>query len=351
MIFEKISTILTADELLNKAYSRSARAGRGKIREEYTDKRELEETMVLTAGNILTDNLHNSVKDWPSLERMGRFYVELVDILVGIEKLKMSLGSVSWAADKCKEISRKYVGILRKDPDPVKVRRQAFGRMASIIYDIDSDLRFLNDARNILRKLPDVKDEPTIVVAGYPNVGKSSFVATVTGAHPEIAHYPFTTKGIIIGHFSANKTRYQVIDTPGLLDRPLEERNDIEQQAISALRHIADTLLFILDPSETCGYTIEEQIMLLGEVKEFIDMPMLVVANKIDVQKPKDVEFDMSMSTLTGENVEAVKNRLIEMIQEAGVIKHKSAEPGEDVEFQQLPPSRKQKKESEPRAP
>ena len=52
-----------------------------------------------------------------------------------------------------------------------------------------SHLRFLNEARNILRKLPDIRDEYTVVVAGYPNVGKSSFIRLASSAEPEIAEY------------------------------------------------------------------------------------------------------------------------------------------------------------------
>ena len=334
-MFEKVHTVPTADELLDKAYSRAVRAGRGKIKE-VTDKEELEESMLLTAGNIIADNLRNTAGDWPSLDKMIDFYKELTSILVGVDRLKMSLASLDWAASKVKEISRKYVGMMRKSPDPVLVRKQAYGRISSIVYDIDKDLRFLNDARNKLRDLPDVKDEPTIVVAGYPNVGKSSFVTDITGARPEIAQYPFTTKNVTIGHFVYKRKRYQVIDTPGLLDRPLEERNDIERQAISALRHVGNVVLFILDPSETCGYTLGEQYHLLGEVKKFIQMPVLVAANKIDV-KGDEAEADVCMSTLTGERVMDVRDKLVEMI-EAEAPKKKPEEPGVE-----LPPSRKKK--------
>ncbi|CAJ36350.1 NOG1 family protein [Methanocella arvoryzae] len=344
MIFEKISTILTADELVDKAFSRSVRAGRGKIGGEYTDKKEIEESMVLTAGNILGDNLRNAVKDWPNLERIEPFYRDLTDILVGVDELRKRLASVSWASEKTREISRKYVGMIRKSQDPVLLRKQAFARMASIVYDVDKDLRFLNDARNKLRQLPDIKDEPTIVVAGYPNVGKSSFTAAVTGARPEIAQYPFTTKGIIIGHFTRNRIRYQVIDTPGLLDRPLEKRNDIELQAIAALRHVGHVLLFIIDPSETCGFTLEEQMKLLEEVRDTVKMPVLTVANKIDVEHSK-ADADMEMSTLKGEGVLAVRDRLADMLEE--ILKPKPPEEKkreQEEEVHQIPPSRKKRK-------
>jgi nucleolar GTP-binding protein len=338
MMFEKVRTVPTADELLDKAYSRAARAGRGKIKE-VTDREELEESMLLTSSNIITDNLRNIAGDWPSLERMPEFYKELTEILVGIDRLKMSLGSLDWAATKVKEISRKYVGTMRKSQDPVLVRKQAYGRISSIVYDIDKDLRLLNDARNKLRDLPDVKEEPTIVVAGYPNVGKSSFVSDITGARPEIAQYPFTTKSVTIGHFTFKRKRYQVIDTPGLLDRPLDERNDIERQAISALRHVGNVTLFIIDPSETCGYTLKEQYHLLKGVREFVEMPLLVVANKIDLRGgDEEVEADMRMSTLKGEGVIEVRDRLVEII-ESRAPEKKPEEPGVE-----LPPSRKKKK-------
>jgi len=342
MMFEKVRTVPTADELLDKAYSRASRAGRGKIKE-LTNREELEESMLITASNIITDNLRNVAGDWPSLNKMNDFYKELTEILVGVEELKMSLGSLDWAATKVKEISRKYVGTMRRGTDPIIVRKQAYGRISSIVYDIDKNLRFLNNARNVLKDLPDIKDEPTIVVAGYPNVGKSSFVSDITGARPEIAQYPFTTKHITIGHFILKRLRYQVIDTPGLLDRPLEERNDIERQAISALRHIGNVTLFIIDPSETCGYTLKEQFNLLEEVKEFINMPMLVVANKIDIEGEREVVSDMKMSTLNGDGVKEVKARLVEMI---GVLESKAAPvevPPETPAGEPLPPSRKKR--------
>jgi len=313
MIFEKIPTVPTAEELLDKSFRRAARAKHGKRILDRASKLKAEESMVLTAANILSDNLINAVKKFPSFDQMPPFYIELADILVGIEELKMNLASVQWAGNKINEMARKYVGMMRDAEDAKVVRKQAFGRISSIVNSIDGSLRFLNEARNKLRKLPDISDAPTIVVAGYPNVGKSSFVALVSSARPEIASYPFTTKGLAVGHFTRDGIRYQVIDTPGLLDRPLEERNEIELQAISALKHVGKVILYIIDPSETCGYTLEKQMHLLEEIKKEFEVPILVVANKIDISKPVE-GADMSMSTLTGEGVDAVLGRLLEIL-------------------------------------
>jgi len=313
MIFEKIPTVPTSEELLNKSFKRAARAKHGKRILDRASKLKAEESMLLTAAHILSDNLINIVRKFPSFDTMPPFYLELADVIVGVEEMKMNLASIQWAGTKINEMARKYVGMMRNANDAKVVRKAAFGRISSIVDSVDGSLRFMNDARNKLRKLPEIGEGPTIVVAGYPNVGKSSFVALVSTARPEIASYPFTTKGLAVGHFEKKKLRYQIIDTPGLLDRPLEERNEIELQAISALKHVGKVMLFIIDPSETCGYTLEKQMHLLEEIKKEFGIPMIVAANKADISKTTEIS-DMSMSTLTGDGVEAVLERLLEIM-------------------------------------
>src|SRR5665647_84020 len=317
MIFEKIHTVPTSEELINKSFKRAARAMSGKTIEDKESRFKANESMLLTAANIFTDNLANIVRRFPSFDQLPKFYYELTDILVGVENLKMSLASVDWASKKIHVVARSYVGKIRDSDIPEPVRREAFGRIASIIKSINKDLLLLNEARNILRKLPDVQDEPTIVVAGYPNVGKSSFVSKITGASPEIAPYPFTTKGVKIGHFTRNGVRYQVMDTPGLLDRPMSERNIIERQAITAIHFLDAVVMFMIDPSESCGYEIEDQKRLLVEIQENFKLPMLVVANKADRPEFRKMdEVEMNVSMMTGEGVEDVVDRLLEMIEE-----------------------------------
>ncbi|MGP8321612.1 MAG: NOG1 family protein [Methanosarcinaceae archaeon] len=317
MIFEKIHTVPTSDELIDKAFKRAARARAGKRITGRVSSQKAEESMLLTAANVLSDNLANIVRRYPNFDDLPQFYYELTDILVGVDDLRMSLGSIDWASGMIHNISREYIDKMRKSRDAIGIRKEAFGRMASIIKSINKNLLMLNEARNILRKLPSVHDEPTIVVAGYPNVGKSSFVSAITGARPEIASYPFTTKGVSIGHFFRDNDRYQVIDTPGLLDRPMADRNDIELQAITALKYLDAVVLFILDASETCGYEITDQKHMLDEVKEQFELPILVAANKSDLSEFKETDFvDMKMSTATGEGIDLVINKLLDMIDE-----------------------------------
>ena len=298
MIFEDLPRTPTSEELLDKAFSRAARAGRAK------GGTQGQLSMLQTAGNILSDNLGNIATEWPDFDSVDPFYSELAKTLVDVDAVRASLAETTWASQKCRELLEEYRGrIRRSSPDRARQhRKQAFARMADVVEEIADDLERLGAARDELRKLPDIDpEEPTIVVAGYPNVGKTSFVNAVTRARNRTASYPFTTTGILVGHLERDHIRYQLVDTPGLLDRPLADRNEIERQAISAITHVADCVLVMIDPSETCGYPLTDQLALRDALgREFGDTPILTVCNKTDLFEECPGDFAMSVEDGTG---------------------------------------------------
>ncbi|SDN00869.1 nucleolar GTP-binding protein [Halogranum gelatinilyticum] len=312
MIFENLPTTPRSEELIDKAFSRASRAGRAK------SGLEAQESMLITAANILSDNLENVAVAWPDFGTVDPFYYELADAIVDVDEVRKSLSEVMWASRQIPEIRSEYQSKLRNSNLDTgrKHRKQAFARMADIVEEVEDDLLRIGEARDALKNLPDIRpDEPAIVVAGYPNVGKSSFVNAITRASNEIAEYPFTTKGVQIGHFERDRIRYQIIDTPGLLDRPEDERNDIERQAVSAIEHLADTVLFFVDPSGDCGYPLEAQLELRDAVeKRFAerDIPVLTICNKSD--RSRDVDADAYMSVTEGENVDGVLDLAVEAV-------------------------------------
>ncbi|MEF8775574.1 MAG: GTPase [Haloarculaceae archaeon] len=317
--FEDLPTTPTADEVVDKAFSRAARAGGAK------SGWEAQRSMLQTAANVVSDNLENVVRAWPDFDTLDPFYVDLADAVTrdaldpvadesiegpegraGVDALRGHLNEVGWASRKAGEIRREYEGRLAGDPDTArKLRKQAFARIADVVDEVGDDLQALNEARDALRTLPEVRpNEPTIAVAGYPNVGKSSFVNAITRASNEIASYPFTTTGVNVGHADVDHIRYQWIDTPGLLDRPAEERNEIESQAVSAVEHAADAVLALVDASGDCGYPLADQLDLRTEIERRFDVPVLTVCNKAD--RSRAVDADHYMSVTEGEGVEEV---------------------------------------------
>jgi nucleolar GTP-binding protein len=153
-------------------------------------------------------------------------------------------------------------------------------------------------------------------------------VNAVTRADNEIAEYPFTTRGINVGHLERDHVRYQLIDTPGLLDRPETERNDIEEQAVSALGHAADAVLVLVDASETCGYQLDAQLALRDAIAERFAVPVLTVCNKADlstaieadayVSVTADAEVAGKKSADAGKHVESLESVLDRVIEAVG---------------------------------
>jgi nucleolar GTP-binding protein len=296
--FEKMPTVPTADEILDRSFRRAAKKMKEKL-----NKDRANEEFVRAVGAAIHDRLVYIIRGFPEFDKIPPFYRELAEILYGIDKIKQSLGAVGWAAKHTKMVGNQLAVQSRHSAETLVLRKRAVARLASMVHQIDKDLRFLNKVRNVLRQLPHVEDAFTIVIAGYPNVGKSSFIKIVSSATPQIASYPFTTKGIIVGHRDEGRERIQFVDTPGILDRPAEERNAIEKQALSAIMNVAHVVLFILDPSGHCGYPMEMQVRLLEEVKDMVTVPVVVVANKSDLST---VAGYLPMSTETHEGVDQV---------------------------------------------
>jgi len=322
-MFEQLPTVPTSQELLNKAFRRASRASDN-------------ESMVQNAGNILSDNLSNLIRKFPSFENLPPFYREMADIIAGVDRIRISLSRLSWASAQIRQITREFIGQMKRSRglDGTSARKSAFGRFSSVMRSIEKDLLFLNEARNMLRKMPTINPAlPTILIAGYPNVGKSSFIVRITGARPEIASYPFTTRGIFVGHFYRGDQKYQVVDTPGLLDRPMYERNEIERQTVAALSHLQGVVLYILDPSEHCGYPLDSQLSLAEDLKKWIDLPILAVANKADILRFAGDGDMPEMSTETGQGVNDVLEKLISLL--------KSRPLPENAEDENMPKSLK----------
>lgn len=299
-----IPTVLTADEVLDKAFRKASKVDyEGRTRLETV--RETNISKLKSASDVIVSTLGRYVKAFPSIDRQSPFYSELIDMTIGRDKLKKSLGAMDWCRGNVARVSKaaqREIAGARHISTIDEIRRGAYGRISSFVKQVDKELKFLAKARHTMRKFPTVNPEnPTIVVAGAPNVGKSALVAKISTAKPRVAVYPFTTQEISVGTFEKKYLRYQVIDTPGLLDRDLSDRNPIELRAVLALKHLADVIVFIFDPTETCGYLMEQQEHLLETIKkEFGQVPVIEVENKSDLSKSGNKRIKISAETGAG---------------------------------------------------
>ena len=302
--FARIPTVMTADEIIDTAFRRASRITVSNP-DAFSGLKQTEIARVRSVQNSIAAILQRYVKRFPSFDGLPPFYQELSDLLLDLDKIRKGLGSIDWAWKRVMEVGDEGVRDIKRAPHGKIVheaKSQAYGRIASIVKQVDPHLKALNAARNELKRLPTIEWEmPTVVVAGYPNVGKSSLVRKVSTGTPEVANYPFTTKGIVVGHYERDFVKHQIVDTPGLLDRDLAERNDIEMQAIHALRHLAHVIVFLIDPSEHCGYTLDAQLKLLGDAQRtFPDIPFVIAESKADLKTTGVGEVAFSAETGAG---------------------------------------------------
>lgn len=288
MDFSRIPTVATPEELLDKAFGRARRQAREPRARGVEGAREIEQRKVAAVREALAASLGRYPRAFPDFAGLPPFYRELAPLVLDVAATRRALARVAGAADTVREACSEAGRAMRRAGSAGELRtlrQRAYGRTADVVEGLRRDLAVLAAARAALRALPDVDEGlATLVVAGYPNVGKSSLVRALSSAKPEVAPYPFTTKGITVGHLEARRRRFQVVDTPGLLDRPLAERKPMELQAILALRHLADVVVVLLDPTGHCGFPLEAQERLLGEVERgFRGRPVLVRESKRDL--------------------------------------------------------------------
>lgn len=204
--------------------------------------------------------------------------------------------------------------------------------MATIIKRLNNPLKYLDEVRQHLGRLPSIDPNTrTLVICGYPNVGKSSFLKSISRADVDVQPYAFTTKSLFAGHFDYKYLRFQAVDTPGILDHPLEEMTTIEMQSITAIAHLRAAILYFMDLSEQCGYSVKAQCALFKSIKPlFANKICFVVINKIDVTRPEDLDAEtqeelasllksgevelLQASCNTQEGVQAVKNAACEKL-------------------------------------
>lgn len=252
-----------------------------------------------------------------------------MNTLYDADHFKIALGQVSTAKHLIETVSRDYVRLIKYAQSLFQckqLKRAALGRMATICRRLKDPLVYLEQVRQHLGRLPSIDPNTrTLLICGYPNVGKSSFLRSVTRADVDVQPYAFTTKSLFVGHFDYKYLRFQAIDTPGILDHPLEEMNTIEMQSITAVAHLRSAILYFMDLSEQCGYSVADQIKLFHSIRPlFANKVVYLVINKIDVRRPEDLEPEyqqeiqnilnsgdvevLQLSCTTTEGVTGVKN-------------------------------------------
>lgn len=311
-MFSRIPTVLRSQELIDRSFLKASRITEPyypkietKIRKEITDR-------VSTIEGITCAHLFKLVKKFPTIEKLHPFYYHMIDLMFDVDQYKVSLSKAQWAGERITDLSTDVIRRLKKAKTIEllnKIMKEFYGRYSSIIMSIDKDLIFLSRCRDWIRKVPDIDTGmPTFIIAGMPNVGKSSLLAKLTGNTPTIAPYPFTTQTISIGLTEFDGKRVQIIDTPGILDRPMKERNEMEMKSILSLRHIKGVIIFLMDPTGHSSYSVEQQENLYTEISTEFSATMIRIQTKCDMTPDRTEKI--AISTETGEGLDLLREEM-----------------------------------------
>lgn len=178
---------------------------------------------------------------------------------------------------------------------------------------------------------------------GYPNVGKSTFLASVTRARPKIAAYPFTTLEPNLGVASVSEDQSMLVaDIPGLI----EGAHQGVGLGIDFLRHIMRTLVLIHIVDGTSSDPVADYHAVNSELRQFdadlLEKPQVVAVNKMDLPEAREHWEEVAegfrklgrpvfaISAATGEGVRQVLNTAAELLAEARVVA--ASKPAPEVE-------------------
>ena len=283
----------------------------------------------------ITEKLESITKNFPKLDDIHPFYADMINILYDKDHYKLALGTVNTAKNICQKIASDYVKLLKYGDSLYRCKQlkvAALGRMMTALKKLGASFNYLEEVRKHLSRFPSIDPtERTLILAGFPNVGKSSFMNKITYADSEVQAYHFTTQSLFVGHTYYKNIRWQVIDTPGILDRALEQRNIIEMQTITALAHLDACILYFIDVSEGCGYSIAQQVSLFDSIRPlFKNKPLVIIANKTDLRKYTELPekerklieevakehqtYLIQMSNTTGNGVFDVKSKACDIL-------------------------------------
>ena len=185
-----------------------------------------------------------------------------------------------------------------------------------------------------------------VALVGFPSVGKSTLISTISAAKPKIADYPFTTLEPNLGVVRLDDdTEFVVADLPGLIEGASEGRGLGHQ----FLRHVerARVLVLLLDlsplaaaPARRAGADPAGGAAASYE-PDLLDRPRLVVGSRADLAEP-DVAFDGPphrrrhgrgrARPLVGQMAEAVQRARAELPEPDAFVVHRPVAEGYRIE-------------------
>ncbi|MBW3018623.1 GTP-binding protein [Candidatus Woesearchaeota archaeon] len=145
--------------------------------------------------------------------------------------------------------------------------------------------------------------DATVVLVGFPSVGKSTLLNAITGAKSKTGSYAFTTLDVVPGTLSYNGAKIQILDVPGIIGGAAFGKG--RGKEVLAMARSADMILFVVEVMHPDHYPVLE--------REVYNVNIRVNKKKPDVKIIKKAKDGLSIAStvkLTKVSIDTLKEIL-----------------------------------------
>ncbi len=217
--------------------------------------------------NKVADRLTHIYSTLPDYSKMEDYYLLMSKNIVPEQTMERCKNHYHATIHLVNSISERYKRFIKREKvykNKLQLKKEYLGRIKSMLKKLDGTNEKLMEYGKYFRAIPNPQKLFTIVLVGVPNTGKTTLLAEITTADPEINSYSFTTKTLNFGYFKKREEIIQVVDTPGLIHEEFKDMNFIEKQAVVALKTIADVIIFLYNQHQS----YDEQKKILDKIME-----------------------------------------------------------------------------------
>ncbi|XP_059633784.1 uncharacterized protein LOC132276393 isoform X2 [Cornus florida] len=211
-------------------------------------------------------------ESFPNKKFLHPYERSLIELTLGDGNYEEVLRKIDALRKKVTSVGKEHASLCAKSSTKREAEERLNEGMKKLEEIFHHEGKAVNDLLNIaktLRAMPVVDLEtPTLCLVGAPNVGKSSLVRILSTGKPEVT------------------------DTPGLLKRHDEDRNNLEKLTLAVLSHLPTAILYVHDLSGECGTSPSDQFIIYKEIKgRFSEHLWLDVVSKCDLLHGSPVVF------------------------------------------------------------
>ena len=241
------------------------------------------------------DYILEIVSMFPSIDYVHPFFRDLLNLMFHRQHYKLALSKLAKSKKNIDIICNNFVKLLKNGNSLYtckQLKKEAVGRMCTIIKKLNKPLIFLEKLRRHLESLPEIDPHrKCVVVSGATKVGKSSFLNKITRAHISIGNSRHQNNFVLMGHMKTNFSRLQILEVNNLAKMVDCYQSSFFIHLYRTFLNLDCILVHLIDFSEFFSRTLSRQVELfknLSKIKPKIDI--IIILTKTDLAWEKFID-------------------------------------------------------------